>query len=233
MSQKKVLVVEDEEDIQQLVLYHLSRAGYSVQCVDSGEEALQQMGARRPDIILLDLMLPGMNGLEVCRAIKRINSTKEIPVIMLTAKGEESDIVVGLEVGADDYITKPFSPKVLVARINTVLRRKVDILSEKSLHEDPQIIVDSLVIDLEKYSVQISGEPIELTLTEFNILKLLTKRLGWVFTRQQIIDATKGQEYYAVTQRAIDVHIFGLRKKLGKLGPRIEAVRGIGYRFKS
>jgi len=233
MSQKNILVVEDEEDIQQLVLYNLTRAGYSVKCVDSGEEALQQMGASRPDVILLDLMLPGMNGLEVCRAIKRINSTKEIPVIMLTAKGEESDIVVGLEMGADDYITKPFSPKILVARINAILRRKIQILYEKSLQEEPQIVVDSLVIDPEKYSVHIDGEPVDLTLTEFNILKLMAKRPGWVFTRQQIIDATKGHEYYAVTLRAIDVHIFGLRKKLGELGTKIEAVRGIGYRFTS
>lgn len=232
MRRENILVVEDDEDIQQLVLFNLSKAGYLVKCVDSGEEALQQIGAEKPDIILLDIMLPGMNGLEVCRAIRRINSIKEIPVIMLTSKGEDEDIVAGLDIGADDYITKPFSPRIIVARINTVLRRKNQTQLPPPLPEESRIVVDSLVIDPEKYSVQISGTSVDLTLTEFNILKLIAKRPGWVFTRQQIINATRGHESYAVSMRAIDVHIFGLRKKIGEFGTRIESVRGIGYRFK-
>ncbi len=232
MRRGNILVVEDDEDIQQLVLFNLSKAGYLVKCVDSGEEALQQIGAEKPDIILLDIMLPGMSGLEVCRAIRRINSIKEIPVIMLTSKGEDEDIVAGLDIGADDYITKPFSPRIIVARINTVLRRKNQTQYQNPPSEESRIVVDSLVIDPEKYSVQINGIPVELTLTEFNILTLIAKRPGWVFTRQQIINATRGHESFAVSMRAIDVHIFGLRKKIREFGARIEAVRGIGYRFK-
>ncbi|MFW8602246.1 response regulator [Desulfobacterota bacterium M19] len=232
MRRGNVLVVEDDEDIQQLIIFNLSKANYLVKCVDSGEEALQQIGAEKPDIILLDIMLPGMSGLEVCRAIRRINSIKEIPVIMLTSKNEDEDIVAGLDIGADDYITKPFSPRIIVARINTVLRRKSQTQYQNPPSEESRIVVDSLIIDPEKYSVQINGIPIELTLTEFNILKLIAKRPGWVFTRQQILNATRGHESYAVSMRAIDVHIFGLRKKIREFGPRIEAVRGIGYRFR-
>ncbi len=232
MIRKKIFVVEDEEDIQQLVSYNLLKAGFNVVCVDSGEEALRKMGSDRPDLIILDLMLPGMNGLEVCRALKRIDDTREIPVVMLTAKGEEADIVAGLELGADDYITKPFSPKVLIARVKTILRRRAEEQADKSRVDETVIRIDELVIDPVRHEVSVNGSAIVLTLSEFNILKLLAKRSGWVYTRQQIIDDIRGYEY-SVTPRSVDVHVFSLRRKLGRIGKKIESVRGIGYRFRS
>ncbi|MEW6428010.1 MAG: response regulator transcription factor [Thermodesulfobacteriota bacterium] len=231
MRQKTVLVVEDEEDIQQLVSYNLMKGGFSIICAESGEEALERMGARRPDIIILDLMLPGINGLEVCKTIRRLETSKDIPIIMLTAKGEESDIVTGLELGADDYVTKPFSPKILLARVRAILRRKEEEKAEAAQAVEPSIHVAELTIDPAKFEVLVKGDPVQLTLSEFDILKMLARRSGWVFTRQQIIDSIRGFDYN-VTPRAIDVHIFSLRKKLGKVGKKIEAVRGIGYRFK-
>jgi two-component system phosphate regulon response regulator PhoB len=232
MYQKSILVIEDEEDIQQLVSYNLMKRGYSILNAETGEEALEKLGATRPDLILLDLMLPGINGLEVCKAIRRIDASKDIPIIMLTAKGEEEDIVIGLELGADDYITKPFSPKVLVARVNSILRRKEQAKIESGQGQERFIRVGNMTIDTGKFEVSINGMQVQLTLSEFNILVMLVKRSGWVFTRQQIIDSIRGYEY-SVTPRAIDVHIFSLRKKLGSDGSRIESVRGIGYRFKS
>lgn len=231
MRQKTILVVEDEEDIQQLVSYNLMKGGYAVVYAESGEEALEKMGAKRPDLILLDLMLPGINGLEVCKAVRRIDTTKEIPIIMLTAKGEESDIVAGLDLGADDYITKPFSPKILLARIKAIMRRKAEEAAEASQERDTFIRYADLTIDPRRFEVKVDNELVQLTVSEFDILKMLAKRAGWVFTRQQIIDSVRGYDYN-VTARAVDVHIFSLRKKLGKVGKNIEAVRGIGYRFK-
>lgn len=230
MRQKTILVVEDEEDIQQLVSYNLMKGGYAVVYAESGEQALEKMGAKRPDLILLDLMLPGINGLEVCKAVRRVDATKEIPIIMLTAKGEESDIVTGLDLGADDYVTKPFSPKILLARIKAIMRRKAEEAAEASQERDPFIRFSDLTIDSGRFEVKVNNEPVPLTVSEFDILKMLAKRAGWVFTRQQIIDAVRGYDY-SVTARAVDVHIFSLRKKLGKVGEKIEAVRGIGYRF--
>jgi two-component system phosphate regulon response regulator PhoB len=227
MTKERILVVEDEEDILELVRFNLSREGYSVMGAATGEEAWRLASSERPDLIVLDLMLPGIDGLEVAKMIKNDPKTRDIPIIMLTAKGEESDIVAGLELGADDYITKPFSPRILVARVRAVLRRKV-----KEPTEDSSVLkIHDLVIHPGRHEVLVEGEPVELTFTEFGILSYLARRPGWVFTRSQIVDAVRGDDYF-VTDRAVDVQIVGLRKKLGPAGKYIETVRGVGYRFK-
>lgn len=228
------MIVEDEADIQQLVSYNLIRAGFHVTCADSGEEALECLRHENIDCMLLDLMLPGLSGLEVCTEVKkgRAREHSHIPIIMLTAKGEEEDVIVGLECGADDYLTKPFSPKVLIARIKAVLRRTVAKAEKKSEDKAATIVVDELVINKGKHEVLLNDQEVQLTATEFGILALLAGKAGWVFTRQQIIDAVRGYDFL-ITPRAIDVQIFGLRKKLGESGKKIETVRGIGYRFKN
>ena len=230
MKKKNILIVEDDEDIQQLLGYNLIRAGFHVEYGDSGEQALEKIKIQRPDLILLDLMLPGMDGKELCRIIRSDSQLTDLPIIMLTAKGEESDIITGLDIGADDYITKPFSPKILISRVKAVLRRKTKGLAPQTHDSSNVIKIYDLVIDPGRYEVTITGEPVSLTPTEFGILQLLTRKAGWVFTRQQIIDAVRGYDYL-VTPRTIDVQIFSLRKKLGGTGRKIETVRGIGYRF--
>jgi len=198
-----------------------------VVCAASGEEGLKTAHSQRPDLILLDLMLPGMDGLEVARRLKKEEATKGIPVIMVTAKGEEADIVTGLEVGAEDYITKPFSRKVLIARVRAVLRRKA-----AGPADDHEVVtIHDLTIHPGRREVLVKGKPVVLTFTEFGILNFLARRPGWVFTRSQIVGAVKGDEYF-VTDRAVDVQIVGLRKKLGSAAKVIETVRGVGYRFK-
>lgn len=230
MKKKTILVVEDDEDIQQLVGYNLIKAGFLVEYGDSGEQALEKVKDQMPDLILLDLMLPGMDGTELFRIIRSDSKLNDIPIIMLTAKGEESDIISGLDHGADDYITKPFSPKILLSRIKAVLRRKAKDSAPKAQELGDIIKINDLIIDPGRYEVKIAGSPINLTPTEFGILQLLTKKAGWVFSRQQIIDAVRGYDYL-VTPRTIDVQMFSLRKKLGETGKKIETVRGIGYRF--
>lgn len=229
-----MLVVEDEADIQQLVSYNLIRAGFHVTCADSGEEALQRLRTEEIDCVLLDLMLPGISGLQVCTAMRKVesNSQRSIPIIMLTAKGEEEDVVAGLECGADDYITKPFSPKVLIARIKAVIKRAFTDQSEADESRKSIIVVDGLEIDKGRHEVKVNGADVQLTSTEFSILSLLAAKPGWVFTRQQIIDHARGYDFL-ITPRAIDVQIFGLRKKLNEYGRMIETVRGIGYRYRS
>lgn len=227
MAHERILVVDDEEDILELVRYNLVCGGYDVTGVTTGEDALKVARSKFPDLILLDLMLPGIDGLEVCNILKREPKTSYIPIVMLTAKGEEADIVTGLELGADDYITKPFSPRVLVARIKAVLRRK----SKAPINKSAVIKMKDLVIHPGRHEVLVKGKPIELTSTEFRLLHYLARRPGWVFTRQQIIGAARGEDY-PVTDRSVDVHIVGLRKKLGPLGKYLETVRGVGYRFK-
>ncbi len=225
MAKERILVVDDEEDLLELVRYNLGNYGYKVDCVTSGEDALERVRLSSPDLILLDLMLPGIDGLDVCRIVKNDSKTSHIPIIMLTAKGEESDIVTGLELGADDYITKPFSPRVLIARIKSVFRRGQEIDKAKvyTRHD--------ILLNLATHEVRAKNKTVNLTVTEFNILLMLIKRPGWVFTRNQIIDSTKGDDY-PVTDRSIDVQIVGLRKKLGSCGKYIETVRGVGYRMK-
>jgi len=227
MASEHILVVDDEEDILELVSYNLTKAGYRVTRVTSGEDAIKSARSKLPDLVLLDLMLPGVDGLEVCNTLKRDHRTANIPVVMLTARGEEADIVSGLELGADDYITKPFSPRVLLARIKAVLRRKMKVPVE----EQAVIKLKDLVVHPGRHEVTVRSKQVDLTSTEFRILHILARRPGWVFTRQQIIDGARGEDY-AVTDRSVDVHISGLRKKLGPLGAQVETVHGVGYRFK-
>jgi two-component system phosphate regulon response regulator PhoB len=228
MTIKHILVVDDEEDILELVSYNLMREGYRVSCAESGESAISSVQNDPPDLLLLDLMLPGLSGLEVAKMIKKDKKNASIPIIMLTAKGEEADIVTGLELGADDYVTKPFSPKVLMARVKTVIRRHTE---DKEPEDTDEIVSGKLVIHVGRHQVVTDGIPVELTYSEFQLLLLLCRRPGWVFTRNQIVDAIHG-ENYAVTDRSVDVLVVGLRKKLDSCGTMIETVRGIGYRFK-
>jgi len=227
MPREKLLVVEDEEDILELVSYTLTKEGYEVLAVKTGEDGLQKARSEAPDLVVLDLMLPGVDGLEVCRELKSEADTSQIAVVMLTARGEEADIVAGLELGADDYITKPFSPRVLLARVKAVLRRRTN----EPAAEDEVVRIEDLVIHPGRHEVLVKGEPVELTVTEFRVLHHLARRPGWVFTRYQIVDAARG-EGYPVTERSVDVHIVSLRRKLGSSGQCIETVRGVGYRFK-
>jgi two-component system alkaline phosphatase synthesis response regulator PhoP len=227
MPGEKILVVDDEENIRELVRYNLAREGYQVTTVGSGEEALKQAGSKPPDLIVLDLMLPGMDGFDVCRQLKNDRRTAHIAIVMLTVKGEESDIVVGLELGADDYITKPFSPKVLLARVKAVLRRR-----DKGPSDETGVMtIDDLTIHPGRHEVLVQGEAVKLTSTEFRILHLMARKPGWVFTRFQIVDAARG-ENIAVTPRSVDFHITSLRRKLGPCSDYIETVWGVGYRFK-
>ena len=227
MAHESILAVDDEEDILELLRYNLSREGYRVTAATTGEEAVRLALSLLPDLILLDLLLPGMDGLEVCRRLKADARTRSIPLIMLTAKGEEADIVAGLELGADDYVTKPFSPRVLLARIRTVLRRRT---AEVPADTAPLQYKD-LSINPGRHEVLLAGQPLDLTVTEFQLLHLLARRPGWVFTRSQMVQVVHGGDF-AVTERSVDVHIVGLRKKLGAFGKFLETVRGIGYRLK-
>ncbi|MEN6386609.1 MAG: response regulator [Phycisphaerales bacterium] len=226
MPKEKILIVDDEEDVLELVRFNLEKEGYKTETAISGEAALSDAKSKLPDLIILDLMLPGIDGLEVCKKLKGDSKTQNIPIIMLTAKGEDSDIITGLELGADDYMTKPFSPKVLNARVKKILQRHVTRELEK-----PQVKIHEITIDPARHEVLVKNKQIELTFTEFNILYTLVKRPGLVFTRYQIVDAIRGQDYL-VTDRSIDVQIVSLRKKLGTAGKYIETVRGIGYKFK-
>jgi len=228
MSKELVLVIEDEEDILALVHYNLVKAGYRVDLATSGEEGLKKALNTRPDLIILDLMLPSIDGLEVCRRLRASKEMSTVAIVMMTAKGEDEDVIKGLEYGADDYIPKPFSPHVLIARVNAVLRRRA---SETQDRGEAPIIVHDLVIDPRRNNVTAAGEKIDLTVSEFKLLSKLATKPGWVFTRTQIVDAIHG-EGYAVTDRAVDVQVVGLRKKLGTYGSYIETVRGVGYRFK-
>lgn len=228
MVNDRILVVDDEEDLAELVRYNLTKEGYVVTCVGSGEQALGEARAQVPDLIVLDLLLPKVDGLDVCKQLKSDPRTQHIPIVMLTAKSEEVDMVTGLECGADDYITKPFSPRVLLARIRSVLRRR----SKTSTDEDPEALrISNLVIHPGRHEVLANGTAIDLTFTEFRLLHFLARKPGWAFSRSQIVDAVKGEDY-PVTERSVDVQVVGLRKKLGSLGGCIETVRGVGYRFK-
>jgi two-component system alkaline phosphatase synthesis response regulator PhoP len=227
---ERILVVEDEEDILELIRYNLTREGYRVSAATSGEDGLRLALRDKPDLVVLDLMLPGIDGIEVCRRLKTDAATRYIPVVMVTAKGEEADVVAGLELGADDYLTKPFSPKVLVARIRAVIRRREQ---ESAKDAKEPITRGELQIHPGRREVLVDGSRVglDLTFTEFNILYLLASRPGWVYSRTQIVDAVRGYDYH-VTERSVDVHIVGLRRKLGDAGERIETVRGVGYRFR-
>lgn len=227
MPREHILVIEDDTDICELIRFNLAREGYRISTALSGELGLKLAKQEPPSLVLLDLMLPQIDGLTVCKLLKSESRTQQVPVVILTAKGDETDVVTGLEVGADDYIVKPFSSKVLIARIRTLLRRK----SQNREGDKPPLNVQNLVINPGRHEVLVDGQPAILTLSEFQILYLLARRPGWVFTRDQILNETRGDEAY-VTDRAIDVQIVGLRRKLGENGALIETVRGVGYRFR-
>lgn len=232
MARETILVVEDDENIQQLVGYNLAKAGFQVLYADNGEQALAMVRRQRPDLVVLDVMLPGLTGFEVCKTLRRDPKTRGLPVIILTARSEESDVTVGLDLGADDYITKPFSPKILISRIKSALRRAAQEGEGEESGPGASIRVHDIVIDPRRYEVLVKGEAVNLTVTEFGILQLLARRPGWVFSRQQIIDGVRGYDYI-ITPRAVDVQVFGLRKKMGLSGECIETVRGVGYRLKA
>lgn len=221
-----ILVVDDEPDIQELLRYNLSRDGFEVHCVSTGEAGLEAARAAPPDLILLDLMLPGLSGLDCCRILKGDSATLHIPIVMLTAKGEDADVVIGLDLGADDYVTKPFSPRVLGARVRAVLRRR----EGGRRAPDDELQLHELRVLPARHEVLVHDRPVELTATQFAILHFMCQRPGWVFSRNQIINAIKGEDY-PVTERSVDVQIVGLRKKLGHAGRLIETVRGVGYRI--
>lgn len=225
MAKAEILVIEDESEIRELIQFNLEHEGYQVIVARSGEEALAITQNRSPDLILLDLMLPGIDGFDVCRAL----SSYRIPIVMVTAKTDDADIILGLEMGADDYITKPFSPRILIARIRAVLRRNHKYRNNSS-PETMLIDLHGIQIDTSKHIVTVDDTPLTMSVTEFNILEFLMRNPGWVFSRGQIIEAVKGSDY-PVTERSVDVQILAIRKKLGDLGRIIETVRGIGYRM--
>ena len=226
MSQGKIVVVEDEADIREILEYTLDREGFQVVCAEDGKRGLETTRKNLPDLVLLDLMLPEMDGLEVCRRLKADEETSEVAVVMLTAKGEESDIVLGLGLGADDYVLKPFRPKELVARIKAVLRR-----ASRTPAPEERLSIGPLRIDpvRHKVSTDETGD-ISLTATEFKILQLLARQPGRVFTRSQILSEARGENAMAF-ERSVDAHVRSVRKKLGKYRDLVETVHSIGYRF--
>ena len=226
MKKKKIIVVEDEPDLVGVVTYNLEREGYSVLASQSGDEGLNLIRSEAPDLVLLELMLPGMDGLSICRQMKSDSSMREIPIIIASAKGEESDVVIGLEMGADDYLAKPFSPRELLARIRAVLRRG----ARTSGASDDRIVARDLIIDPGKHEVKIKDEAINLTSTEFKLLHHLASSRGRAFSREQLLNRVVGMGV-VVVDRNIDVHIRALRKKLGNHSDMIQTIRGVGYRF--
>ncbi len=223
---EKILIVDDEEDILTLLEYNLEKAGFKVISADDGPEAIELAKKEKPALIILDIMLPSMEGTEVCKVIKRDNTTSHIPIIMLTAKGEEVDRIVGLELGADDYITKPFSPRELVLRVKAILKR----MQGRQESGSSNIKAGNIKIDLERSVVISNGKHLKLTATEFKLLVELVKARGKVLSRDALLDNVRGTDYY-VTDRTIDTHIRRLREKLGKSAKYIETVRGFGYKF--
>ncbi len=227
----EVLIVEDEPEIAELVEFHLQREGLPATIIHSGRQALESIRRQRPDLVVLDLMLPDLDGFEVCRRLKSEPETRQIPVIMVTAKSDDADVVTGIELGADDYVVKPFSPKVLVARVKNALRRTLgDGLGAQDAGARLSLADGRLVVDPERHQVTVDSESIDLTLTEFTLLRFLAARPGFVRTRDQIISAVHGRST-VLSSRTVDVHVTAIRRKLGELGSCIETVRGVGYRF--
>lgn len=226
----RILVVDDEPDILTLLEYNLKKAGYQVLLAKDGPEAIELAVSRRPALVLLDIMLPNMDGTEVLRRLKALESTASIPVVMLTAKGEEIDRVVGFELGAEDYITKPFSPRELILRVRAVLKRTTDVLKPPQA-EDKTVAFRELSVDLDRHRVYVSGAEVPLSSTEFKLLTGLLAAKGRVLSRDTILDRAWGRDCF-VTPRTVDTHVRRLRAKLGAAGAYIETVRGVGYRFK-
>ncbi len=224
----KILIVDDEPSICELLAFNLEKAGYHTVKTDNGHEALELARKDKPDLMVLDVMLPGIDGMEVCRILKANQATTAIPIIMLTAQSEEIDKIIGLELGADDYMTKPFSPRELVARVKAVLRR-----SQKEVRADGQLILGKLTLNFTSYEVYLDNEKIELTPKEYELLKLFATNVGRAYTREQLLEKVWGYEYFGDT-RTVDVHVRHLRAKLAKqpkVAEAIETVRGVGYRF--
>jgi DNA-binding response OmpR family regulator len=220
-----IFVVDDEDDITALVSHHLTKSGFRVEEFLDGKGLIAALKGRTPDLLVLDLMLPDIDGIDICKQMKNTEQHASIPIIMLTAKAEETDRILGLELGADDYVVKPFSPKELVARVRAVLRRRV------SRQETKKIVIDDhLEMDLQKYVVTRDGDRIDLTTTEFRILQLLAGKMGWVFSREAILEHLWGSDKY-VLDRTVDVHVRHLRAKLGDYGGIIKNVRGVGYKL--
>jgi DNA-binding response OmpR family regulator len=226
-NNKRILVVDDEKDLLDLITYNLQRNGYDVVTSQNGSEALEVAVREQPDLILLDLMLPGLDGTEVARRLKSDSRTAQIPLVMLTAKGEETDVVVGLTLGADDYITKPFSMKILLARLNVVLRRADPPVNP---NENQMLRAGPLSIDASRHEAAVNGESLKLTLTEFKLLTAIVQARGRVLSRDQLMDKAMGTDVF-ITDRAIDVHVTSIRKKLGGASYLIHTVRGVGYRL--
>ena len=230
MAKKKILVVEDDRDISELITYNLEREGYEIACLYDGSQVVEFVRKRKPDLIVLDLMLPEVDGIEICRTLKSDANTKHIPIVMLTAKSEEADVVVGLQMGADDYIPKPFSPKVLVARIKAITRRLADMQQSSSVADNLRTFGD-FSIDLLKHKISFKGQEVKLTSIEFDIVEFLSRSPGRVWSREQILDNVWKDGKFII-DRAVDVHVRGLRKKLKGAQDYVETVRGVGYRFK-
>ena len=228
ITNKKILIIEDDKDIRDLISFNLSKNGYKTILSRDGEKGIEKAKNEKPDLVLLDLMLPGIHGLDVCKTLKTDSSLNKLSIIMLTALGQEEDIIKGLEAGADDYITKPFSFKILFARIKSVLRRKK---TKESSNKNP-VNLYGVKIDPQTRQVIINENELKLTFTQFQILYLLASHPGWVFTRYRIIDKIRSDNN-SVTDRSVDFQIVGLRKKMNNLGKLIETIRGVGYRFKS
>lgn len=226
MAQIFVQLIEDDEDITELIHYNLTQEGWDVLCAASAEAGFQNILNLRPDILLVDIMLPGESGIALCKKIRLHPTLKELPIVIISARSEDNDIVEGLDVGADDYVPKPFSPKILIARINAVLRRQASNLDEGQ----PQLMIKELIIDPNTRMVRCQKKQLKLTHSEFEILYLLVSKPGWVYARSHIVNTLNG-ENHAITDRAVDVHIVSLRKKLGPYGAAIETIRSIGYRF--
>jgi len=232
MPRTSILIVEDEPEIAELMRFHVERDGFQAHVVQSGRLALSAVETHRPELILLDLMLPDLDGLEVCRRLKWQPNTRNVPILIVSAKGDEADIVAGIELGADDYVTKPFSPKVLMARVKNILRRARGEASPTTTDhsEGIQLAEGGLVIDPDRHVVLVNGKTVDLTLTEFGILEYLASRPGFVRTRDQIISAVHGDSV-VLSSRTVDVHVTALRRKLGEVGGMIQTVRGVGYRL--
>jgi two-component system phosphate regulon response regulator PhoB len=223
---ERILVVDDEKDLLELVQYHLTHAGFRVATAATGEQALERAREKSPDLVLLDILLPDIGGLEVCRILKSDERTKNVPVIFLTAKGEEIDRVVGFELGADDYVTKPFSPRELVLRVRALFKRR---RGDSDLR--PPLTSGDLRLDRDRHEVTIGKKPVDLTATEFKLLAHLMENAGRALSRDSLLDSVWGTEAF-VTDRTIDTHVKRLRAKLGKMGEKVETVRGVGYRFR-
>jgi two-component system, OmpR family, alkaline phosphatase synthesis response regulator PhoP len=228
MSKEKLLVVEDDPDIRDLIKHAMLKEGYEVTTTTQGEEGLHLAQQGKFDLVLLDLMLPGMDGLEVCRRLRSDNNLRTTAILIITAKDDEVDVVMGLELGADDYLVKPFSVRVLLARVRALLRRMREMITDP---QETLINLGPLCIDPSRHLVSIEGQSIDLTLAEFRILQTLARRPGRVLTRNQLLDLALGQDHF-VLDRTIDVHVSALRRKLGDAGHWVETVRGVGYRLK-